>query len=102
MMKRLAPAVLILTIALLACSRPGQPAPETTARASQPGKSCVNLNTATAEELMSLPGIGEVMSKKIIEHRDRNGRFNRAEEIIILEGFSDNKYREIADLVCVY
>ena len=50
---------------------------------------------------MRLPGIGEVMSRKIIEYRERNGPFRRPEEIIILEGFSEKKYRAIADLVCV-
>jgi competence protein ComEA len=102
MMKRFRPAILILAIALVSCLRGEKPAPDRTARGPQPGRSCVNLNTATVEELMSLPGIGEVTSKKIIEYRERNGRFNRAEEIIILEGFSDNKYREIAELICVY
>jgi competence protein ComEA len=102
MIKSLAPPSLIILIALVSCLRPEEPAPDRTARVSQPGKSCVNLNTATVEELMSLPGVGEVRGKRIIEYRERNGRFNRAEEIIILEGFSDNKYREIAELICVY
>ncbi|HKS42140.1 MAG TPA: helix-hairpin-helix domain-containing protein, partial [Blastocatellia bacterium] len=57
--------------------------------------------TATAEELIGLPGICEVLSRKIIEYRERNGPFRRSEEIIIIEGFSEKKYRAIADLVCV-
>jgi competence protein ComEA len=50
---------------------------------------------------MQLPGIGEVMSRKIIEHRERHGPFRRPEEIIIIEGFSERKYRALAGLVCV-
>ena len=64
-------------------------------------KSCVNLNTSTAEELMRLPGIGDVMAKRIIDYRERHGRFRRPEEIIIIEGFSERKYRAIAGMVCV-
>jgi competence ComEA-like helix-hairpin-helix protein len=62
---------------------------------------CVNLNRATADELKSLPGVGEVIAKRIIDYRERNGRFRRPEEIIIIQGFSEKKYRAIADLVCV-
>lgn len=62
---------------------------------------CVNLNTATAEQLERLPGIGEVTARKIIEYRVQNGPFRRPEEIIIIEGLSERRYRAIADLVCV-
>jgi competence ComEA-like helix-hairpin-helix protein len=67
-------------------------------RLSQP---CLNLNKASAEELMQLPGIGEVTARRITEHRERNGAFRRKEEIIIVDGFSERKYREIADMICV-
>lgn len=67
----------------------------------EPHDPCVDLNAATGEELMRLPGIGEVMSRKIIEYRERHGPFRRPEEIIIIEGFSERKYRALAGLVCV-
>jgi competence ComEA-like helix-hairpin-helix protein len=65
------------------------------------GQQCVNLNTATAEELASLPAIGEVMAKRVISHRERHGPFRRPEEVIIIEGFSEKKYLAIADSICV-
>jgi competence protein ComEA len=68
---------------------------------TRPRNPCVNLNTATREELMQLPGIGEVMSGRIIEYRERHGPFRRPEDMIIIEGFSEKKYRALAALVCV-
>ena len=64
-------------------------------------QACVNLNRASAAELIELPGIGEVMSRRIIDYRQHHGPFRRPAEIIIIEGFSEKKYRAIADLICV-
>lgn len=67
----------------------------------KPRQSCVNLNAATPEELIRLPGIGDVVARRIIDYRERHGRFRRPEEIIIIEGFSERKYRAISGLICV-
>ncbi|HKP10451.1 MAG TPA: helix-hairpin-helix domain-containing protein, partial [Blastocatellia bacterium] len=64
-----------------------------------PRPPCVDLNKASAAELTQLPGVGEVMSRRIVEHRERHGPFRRPAEVIIVEGFSEKKYRAIADLV---
>lgn len=74
---------------------------ETTGAQTKPNEACLNLNLATAHELITLPGIGEVMAKRIIDYRERHGRFRRPEEIIIIEGFSERKYRAIARIVCI-
>ena len=68
---------------------------------SQSHKQCVNLNAATAQELKELPGIGEVMAQRIIDYRGRHGSFRRTEDVIIIENFSEKKYRAIAGLICV-
>lgn len=68
---------------------------------NKPIETCVNVNTAGLEDLMRLPGVGEVTARKIIEYRERNGEFRRKEEIIIIDGFSEKKYRDIADKICV-
>ena len=106
-MRLLSLTVMLFALALPSCTRreiansnAGALASEQSVK-GQALPSCINLNLATAEQLMQLPGIGEVMSQRIIEYRKRHGPFRRPEEIIIIEGFSERKYRAVADLVCV-
>ena len=57
----------------------------------------VNLNTATAEQLEALPGIGPVAAKNILEYRKKVGKFNRIEEIINVKGIGEKKFLKIKD-----
>ena len=109
------PSILVLlgSLALAACARgpivasTNSALPSETdgekAFAAKPisSRSCINLNTATAAELASLRVIGEVIAQRIIDYRDRHKGFRRPEEIIVIEGFSERKYREIKDKICV-
>jgi comEA protein len=57
----------------------------------------INLNTATVEQLQSLPGIGPAIAKSIVEHRAKAGKFNRIEEIINVKGVGEKKFQQIKD-----
>jgi competence ComEA-like helix-hairpin-helix protein len=61
---------------------------------------CVNINSASAKELIGLPGIGEATARKILEHREKYGPFRRPEQIIIIDGMSERRYRALAGLIC--
>lgn len=61
----------------------------------------INLNTASAAELERLPGVGPVLAERIITCREENGRFRRAEHLMMVRGISDRKFREIRSLVRV-
>jgi competence protein ComEA len=61
----------------------------------------VNLNTATVEQLRSLPGIGPAMAKLIVEHRTKAGKFTRVEEIMNIKGIGEKKFKKIKDRLTV-
>ncbi|MBS3909813.1 MAG: helix-hairpin-helix domain-containing protein [Actinobacteria bacterium] len=61
----------------------------------------VNINLATAEQLDSLPGVGEVTAKKIIDHRTKNGPFRRVEDIMQIDGIGQKKFDALKDEISV-
>lgn len=61
----------------------------------------INLNSATAEQLQSLPGIGPAIAKNIVEHRAKIGKFNRIEEVINVKGVGEKKFGKIKDRLVV-
>ncbi len=64
-------------------------------------KSAININTATLEELEKLPRVGEILAQKIVEHREKFGKFRKAEYLMLVDGISDSRFREIRNLVKV-
>jgi competence protein ComEA len=61
----------------------------------------VNLNTATLEQLQTLPGIGPSTAKGIIEHRTKIGKFTKVEEILNVKGVGEKKFQKIKDRLIV-
>lgn len=59
----------------------------------------LNINTATAEELTAIPNIGEKLAERIIEFREANGRFQRPEQLLLVPGISDKRFREIRHMI---
>ncbi len=64
-------------------------------------ESAININTASAVELEQLPHIGAKLAQKIIEHRERFGKFQKIEHLLLVDGISDGRFREIRSLVKV-
>jgi len=61
----------------------------------------VNINSATKEDLMTIPGIGESKAEGIIKYREENGKFSNIEEIKNVSGIGDSLFEEIKKLITV-
>ncbi len=67
----------------------------------RPDPSPVNLNTAPAEALATLPGIGEELARRILEYRERNGPFEAVEDLTRVSGIGQGKLAALEGLVSV-
>lgn len=61
--------------------------------------SIININTASESELEQLPGIGPSISSRIVEYRNKNGKFKSIEDIKNVTGVGDSKFEKIKDLI---
>jgi len=59
----------------------------------------VNINSATADELMELPGIGEVLSARIVEFREAHGAYSCLEDLTNVPGISDEMLLDLRGLI---
>uniref|UniRef100_A0A7C4U478 Helix-hairpin-helix DNA-binding motif class 1 domain-containing protein n=1 Tax=Caldisericum exile TaxID=693075 RepID=A0A7C4U478_9BACT len=59
----------------------------------------ININTASKEELMNLPGIGDVKAQAIIDYRTKNGTFKDIHEIVNVSGIGEKTFEKIKDLI---
>jgi len=74
-------------------------APEATVQPPVEGK--LNLNTATREELMTLPGIGPQRAAAILRYREENGAFTAPEDLLQIGGISRETLADLESRVCV-
>ena len=61
----------------------------------------INLNTATKEQLTTLPGIGEARAESILEYRAKVGAFTDIEEIMNISGIGEAMFAKIRDKITV-
>ena len=62
-------------------------------------ENAVNINIASTSELEKLPFLGFSTAQKIVEHREKYGKFRKPEHILLVQGVSDKKFRQIKSLI---
>jgi competence protein ComEA len=71
------------------------------ATGGSPGDSLVDLNTATLEQLETLPGVGPVLGQRIIDWRTEHGRFSTVDELLEVSGIAEARFADLAPRVRV-
>ncbi len=61
----------------------------------------ININTATLDELVTLPGIGQTIAENILSYREANGHFTTVTELTMVKGISTGKLNDIIDYITV-
>ena len=78
------------------------PATQAPPQTTEPAASgLININTASAAELMTLPGIGEVLSQRIVEYRQANGPFPSVAALTNVSGIGEKRLAAIIHLITV-
>jgi competence protein ComEA len=68
---------------------------------ASPAGTLININTASQDELDTLPGIGPVTAQKIIAYRETYGPFATVEDIIKVSGIGPSTFERIKDRITV-
>ena len=101
-------AILVVTASPL-IAQPASPLPQgSRGRAAKPpvtatvvSTDVVNLNSATAAQIASLPGIGPKTAELVVQYRTKNGPFKKIEEIMNVRGIGEKSFLRIKDRLTV-
>jgi competence protein ComEA len=61
----------------------------------------VNINTATATELVALPGIGPKLAQRIIDYREKNGGFKKLEDLMSVQGIGEKNFLKLKNRLTI-
>ena len=94
-LRRFVAAGLALAMAALLVSAPAMAAgkPNPTAK--------VNINTASVEQLTTLPGVGPKLAARIVEYRQKSGTFRSPQELMNVKGIGEKNYAKIEAFLTV-
>jgi competence protein ComEA len=93
--------VLVLSVAAAAAAAPlvqQNARPDTKATVTAP----IDLNSATAAQLETLPGIGPKTAERIIQYREKNGGFKKIEELMNVRGVGEKSFLKLKALIVVH
>jgi comEA protein len=92
---------LVAALVLLSLPLVAQRAPKPPVTATVVSTEVVNLNSATAAQIASLPGIGPKTADLVVQYRTKNGPFKKIEEIMNVRGIGEKSFLKIKDRLTV-
>ena len=75
--------------------------PKAAATSTATATAPVNLNTATVEQLATIPGVGPKMAERIIDYRQKNGGFKKVEDLMNVSGVGEKSFLKMKPLITV-
>ncbi len=75
--------------------------PLVSAQAAAKAGDKVNINTASLQELQTLPRIGPQIAQRILDYRKENGNFKRVEDILKVRGVGEKVFEQLKDKITV-
>ena len=93
----------IIALSFLAIGYPQHAAAQSSTRSTaKPAvTSAININTASANELQALPGIGAKTATRILEYRQKNGPFKKVEELMNVRGVGEKNFLKLKAQITV-
>jgi competence protein ComEA len=88
-----------IVVGAAAATIAGAPAGASSASGSGSAGAPVDLNTATLEQLETLPGVGPVLGQNILDWRDAHGRFTSVNQLRDVNGIGDTRFAQLQPLV---
>ena len=102
-MRRLMFALVILVATVISPSASWAQAAKggSSAKARATTANPVNLNSASAAQLQTLPGIGASAAQRIVDYRQKNGNFKKIEELMNVKGIGEKSFLKLKPLITV-
>jgi competence protein ComEA len=100
-MSRILVAAVVVTLAVAAQAQGAQDAPRAAATTTAAAATPLNLNSASVAQLEALPGIGRATAERIVEYRQKNGAFKKAEDLMNVRGIGEKNFLKLKPLVIV-
>jgi len=97
----LRPIVRCLVVPILGLSLTPAATHPTEGAPAEPAAKVVNINQATTFSLLWLPGVGELLAERIVNHRSQHGAFRRPEDLMQIKGIGERFFAGLRPYVAV-